>query len=346
MQNEKEWMTPKRRFLSALFGGRVDRTPVANPTSVVTIELMEMCGAYFPEAHLDPEKMARLAATSYEILGYDTIMPVFGAHTESAALGVPVDWGTKESWPVNTDHPITDPDQIVIPDNFLERPSIYTVLEAIRILRRQYGDRVAIIGKVYGPWSLSYHLVGTENFLIDTILDPDKIRKYLEVLLKASILSGKAQIKAGADAILWGDHATGDLVSPECYRDFLLPVHKRLTRELGAPIILHICGNSETLLKYIITAGFDAFHFDSKVDAKRAKNIVGDRMSLIGNINNPKTLFAGTASDVKRETIYAIEAGIEIVGPECAIPLSTPVQNLLAIAEVAKTYYNNLKLGE
>ncbi|OIQ62537.1 MtaA/CmuA family methyltransferase [Neomoorella thermoacetica] len=345
MLKQREWMTPKRRFLSALFGGRVDRAPVANPTSLVTVELMERTGAYFPDAHLDAEKMARLAATSYEVLGFDTIMPVFSAHTESAALGVPVDWGDKMSWPVNTSHPITDPEQIVIPDSFLEEPSMRTVLDAIKILRSQYGDRVAIIGKTYGPWSLAYHLVGTENFLMETILNPDKARRYLEVLLEASLLSAKAQIKAGADAILWGDHATGDLVSAEYYRDFLMKVHQYVTREVGAPIILHICGNTTKFIPYIVEAGFDAFHFDSKVDAKLAKELAGNKMSLIGNINNPVTLLAGTPEDVKKETLYAIEAGVEIVGPECAIPLTTPLENILAITETAKEYQIHKKLG-
>jgi len=53
--------TPKRRFLSGLFGGRKgDRISVANPTSIISIELMEKTGIFFPDAHLDPLKMAGL----------------------------------------------------------------------------------------------------------------------------------------------------------------------------------------------------------------------------------------------------------------------------------------------
>jgi len=41
--------TPKRRFLSGLFGGRKgDRISVANPTSIISIELMEKTGISFP----------------------------------------------------------------------------------------------------------------------------------------------------------------------------------------------------------------------------------------------------------------------------------------------------------
>lgn len=59
-----EWMTPRRRFLSALYGGRVDKVPAMTLSSVMTLEAMDIADAEFPEAHLDAEKMARLAATA------------------------------------------------------------------------------------------------------------------------------------------------------------------------------------------------------------------------------------------------------------------------------------------
>jgi len=52
----------KKRFPAALHGGPVDRIPVGNAVSVATADLMEACGAGFPEAHRDPEVMAELAA--------------------------------------------------------------------------------------------------------------------------------------------------------------------------------------------------------------------------------------------------------------------------------------------
>jgi [methyl-Co(III) methanol-specific corrinoid protein]:coenzyme M methyltransferase len=71
-------ISPKRRFLSALFGGRKgERPPVGNPTSIVTLELMEKTGIFFPQAHLDPRQMAELAAAGHGILGFDAVMPEF-----------------------------------------------------------------------------------------------------------------------------------------------------------------------------------------------------------------------------------------------------------------------------
>jgi [methyl-Co(III) methanol-specific corrinoid protein]:coenzyme M methyltransferase len=333
-------MTPKRRFISGMLGGRIDRMPVGSATSVATVEQEKMTNSYFPDAHLDGEKMARLAAGAYEILGYDCIMPVFSVVAESAALGCEIDWGDKENMPINRSSPWKDPDEVMIPDDFLDKPSIKACLDAIKILRDTYGDQVAIMGKVMGPWTLAYHMHGVQEFLMETISDPERVRSFLSKLKKVTVLFGKAQIKAGADVLCFADHATGDLVSSETYRDFLLSFHKELTKEIGCPMTLHICGDTLDRIKYICESGFDCFHFDSKVDAREAVNEAGGRISLMGNINNPEILLKGSPEEVAKETHYAIRAGVQIVGPECAIPLVTPNENLKEIVKVAEEENN------
>jgi [methyl-Co(III) methanol-specific corrinoid protein]:coenzyme M methyltransferase len=294
---------------------------------------MEMTGAFFPDVHLDAPKMARLAAGAYEILGYDAIMPVFSVTQESAALGCTMHWGDVDMMPVALDHPFVEPEQVIIPDDFLDLPPIKTVLDAITLLRQTYGSHVAIIGKVMGPWTLSYHLRGINDFLLETLTEPDKVRRVLDQLKLVPLLFGRAQIAAGADVLCLADHATGDLVRGTMYRDMLQPIHKELVQELGCPLILHICGNTLDRLSYIADAGFDAFHFDSKVDAVAAVQAVGDRLSLIGNVNNPEVLYAGTPQQAEAQARYAIAAGVRIVGPECAVPLRTPIANLKAICQ-------------
>jgi MtaA/CmuA family methyltransferase len=329
-------MTPKRRFLSGILGGRVDRTPIASVTSVVNVEQMEITCSFFPDAHLDGEKMARLAAGAFDILGFDAIMPYFSVQAEAGALGCDVDWGDPLNMPVEKKHPWKEPEDVKIPSNFLKSPSIKAVLDAIRILRNKYGEQVAIVGKVMGPWTLAYNTHGTQDFLIKTILEPDKVRKFLDRLKEITLLFGIAQIHAGADVICLADHATGDLVSPKTYRDFLLPYHQELTKRLGCPTVLHIYGNTFDRLDDICSSGFDAFHFDSKVDAKKAVEKVAKRISLVGNINNPQVLLNSNPDEVEERTRYAIAAGVDVVGPECAIPMQTPLANLLAISHAAR----------
>ncbi len=332
-------LSPKRRFLSALFEGRTGtRVPVGNPTSVVSVEMMQKVGIYFPDAHLDAELMAELASTAHEVLGYDTVTPYFSVQQEAAALGCEVDWGGPDMMPSMRSHPSPAPDEVDVPENILEKPSLKVVIDSISMLRKEYGDHVAVLGKVMGPWTIAYHMIGVEKFLMMLIDSPDTVRRYLDIFKEVSIKFARAQMQAGADVVTIADHATGDLVAPETYRDFLMPVHQEMIARIGCPTILHICGDTGDRLQYFIEAGFDCFHFESKVDHVKAVQEVRGKMSLVGNINNPETLLFGTPEDVRAEAMRAIEAGVNILAPECAVPLTTPIANLKAITEAADEY--------
>jgi len=327
--------SPKRRFLAALFGGPVDRIPVANAVSVAHAELMRACDAFFPEAHLDANVMARLAAAGHEIIGFDTVMPVFSVVQEAAALGCSIAWGSQGMMPAAVSHPFAERGVFELPLDWMGAPSIRVVLDALSLLRTRLGCRVALIGKVMGPWSLSYAMFGTEEFLVRTLTDPDAVARSLEVLKKVTISFARAQIAAGADVICVADHAT-DMISPLMYGDMLLPVHQHIIAAMGCPTILHCCGNTSDRVSLFANAGFDCFHFESKVDPAHARREAGGRMRLMGNLNCPQLLRSGGTSEIRRACLTVLAAGIPILSPECAVPLDTPSQNLAALVEAAE----------
>lgn len=327
--------------MSAMFGGRRGIRPATgNPTSVVCHDLMEKADVFFPEAHLNPQAMAELALAGHEVVGFDTVMPEYSVVQEAAALGAQVDWGDRDKMPDVKGFPNADFSDIFVPQDFLEKPSCRVVLDAISILRRQVGGRVAIIGKVMGPWTLSYHMAGTQNFLLAVgMKESEKVVRMLRQLIPASIAFINAQFAAGADIVVLADHATGNLVGPHHYKEYLLPIHQEITAQVGGPIILHVCGNCSDRLDLFAESGVDAYHFEWQVDSKEAVQRIGSRVSLVGNINNPQTLLQGTPEDVYTQARYAIDAGVHLIGPECAIPLSTPIENLRAIVEAACAGY-------
>jgi [methyl-Co(III) methanol-specific corrinoid protein]:coenzyme M methyltransferase len=56
-------------------------------------------------------------------------------------------------------------------------------------------------------------------------------------------------------------------------------------------------------------------------------------------VNNAQVLYQGTPDDAYRQARYAIDSGVNIIGPECAIPLATPMENLKAIVAAAHEGY-------
>ena len=333
--------TPYNLIMSALYGGRKgERPPVGNPTSIACHGLMDACGVSFPEAHLEPQAMAELALAGHEVIGFDTVMPEYSVDQEAAALGCEMDWGDRDRMPDAKNFPHEDFSDIEVPEDFLERPAMRVVLDALSILRRHVGGEAAIIGKVMGPWTLSYHMAGTQNFLLQIGMEEkEKVVKMLRQLMPATIASARAQFQAGADVVVLADHATGNLVGSYTYEEYLLPIHQELTAAIKGPLILHVCGNCMDRLGLFADAGFDGYHFEWQVDAKAAVEKIGNRVCMVGNINNPQTLYLGTPEDVHKQVRYAIDAGVDIIGPECAIPLATPLENLKAIVSAAHEGY-------
>lgn len=323
--------------MNALFRGpRMSRPPVANPTSIACGELMDRAGVGFPQAHLDPQAMADLAQAGYEIVGFDAVMPEFSVDQEAAALGCRIDWGDSSTMPTALDTPYQDFGEVMIPEDFLERPSIKVVLDAISILRRNLGGQAAIIGKVMGPWTISYHLVGTENFLLAVGLGKEmEVRRMLNQLLPVTIAHCKAQFQAGADMVVLADHATRNLVGPHHYEQYLLPLHRIIADEVGGPLILHVCGKCDDRLELFADSELHGYHFEYSVGPTEAVRRIGDRMTLFGAVNNADTLLQGTPEEVYRQARECIAAGVHLICPECAIPLETPLANLKAIVQAA-----------
>ena len=107
------------------------------------------------------------------------------------------------------------------------------------------------------------------------------------------------------------------------------------------PLILHICGRTVDRMGYHRRDG------DGRVPLRleeQARRIDGGRrtaaISLVGNVNNPETLYSqGPARGARPRCVENLDAGVQMIGPECAIPLQTPIENLLAIRDTVSDWH-------
>jgi len=177
---------------------------------------------------------------------------------------------------------------------------------------------------------------------VNTIEDPEKVKAILHRLKEIPLMFAQAQIEAGVDALNVCDHITRALVSPRAYPEFLLEIHQEMSREIPCPLILHCCGPTLDRVGYFNESGMECFNFDStnNLQEMRAKA----KMVLLGHINCPQTLYKGTKEDVRKEVFAALDAGVEIIGPECAMPVNGKLSNLIAIREAVEEYYGRSDL--
>ena len=116
-------------------------------------------------------------------------------------------------------------------------------------------------------------------------------------------------------------------------------MHIEFVDLIPCPLILHICGRTVDRMEYIAQTGMSAFHFDSKNTPQESVEVVKDRIALIGNINNPETLYSKGPEEVREEVYKNLESSVSLIGPECAIPLQTPIENLKEIPKAVSEWH-------
>lgn len=330
--------TPKRRVLASLLGGGRDRIPVTcigGCGGTVTVDMQDAIGVYWPEAHEDPAKMAKLAIASHELTGLESVRVPFDFVVEPEALGCEIRPGNKKIVPQVTKHPFEKPDELEIPDDLLQRGRIPVVLEAIEIMRKEVGDFLPIASLVLGPMTLAAELADTANLMRWIVKKPDYVKKFIDFATEIVIKYGKAQYRAGSDIVEVGEPvASADMISPKMFKEFVKPALAKIAEELGGIRVLHICGNASPIIPDMVETGFDGISIEEGVEIAKIKPLVGD-VKILGNVSSKATLAVGNPNRVETEARRALEAGVDLLEPGCGISPITSIDNIKALVKVA-----------
>jgi len=224
---------------------------------------------------------------------------------------------------------------------------IPALLEGVRLLAKQVGSEVAIRGNAdQMAFGLACLVRGIQDFLMELAAEPDNpaIVQLLDVCYQSHLLVHRALAKAGAHFTSLGDSLAGpDVVSPRMFDRFARPYEERLVRELAAEAIftvIHICGDTTRILNSFSQYDFCGFELDYKTDAVAAKTTAGARHVLFGNVDPSGVLARGTVEEVRQKTRELISVwkpgGHFVLNAGCAIPPSTPPQNIHAFIQAAR----------
>ena len=326
-----------QRILCALRHEPVDRIPVTGFLTSVNTELMERCGYGWDQAHYDAEKIVELAAAAHNHLGLETLKLPFDMTVEAEALGGKIDPGSCDTLPQLIAHLYEEPEELVFDRDLLTHGRIPVVLKAIGAAKARYDGEAAVISSIVGPFTLGTRLFGMDNFLIWAIADPEKAHAAMKRLTRLCVMYAREQAVAGCDVVLVGEAASsGDLISPDTYRDIIMPYHRELCNSLHVPTVVHICGNITGHLPYIIETGMTAISFDGKTDVEKARKILKGKTAMIGYVDTMSTLLNGTPEEVYKSSVECINAGIDLLCAGCAWPARIPTENILAMIRAAK----------
>lgn len=222
--------------------------------------------------------------------------------------------------------------------------------QLLQLVKRYKGER-AIIAFVTDINSIASDMMGFSERLMAFYTNPELVLRVQQMILDYELRYITNVIEAGAD-IVWvaGDWAykNGPMFSLEHFYKFVLPPFKAMAQQAkkgGVYVMKHSDGNCWSLLDSLVEAGVDCFHpVDPNADMEisEVKQKYGDRLCLMGNVNNAYTLSFGTLEEVRRETKGVIrKAGIGgglIVSSSNSIHSAVKPENYLEMVHTIREY--------
>ena len=288
------------------------------PTEYTPIWLMRQAGRYLPEYQATRAKAGSFMdlaqnpsfATEVTLQPLDRF-PLDAAILFSDILTIPDAMGLGLSFEAGEGPRFARPVRTEEDVARLEVPAIETslryVTDAVSQIRRALVDasgrqRVPLIGFSGSPWTLATYMVegaGSSDFrTVKSMLysRPDLLHKILDVNARAVTAYLNAQIEAGAQAVMIFD-SWGGALADGAFQTFSLSYMKQVISNLkrehdGArvPVIAFTKGGG-LWLDELAGIGADALGIDWTVNIARAREQVGDRVALQGNLD-PSALFA------------------------------------------------------
>ena len=231
-----------------------------------------------------------------------------------------------------------------VPDPW-NSPGMKTVLAAAKRVVEKTNDKYYIQANIdCGPFSLASVLRGAQSFIFD-LYDENRrdVEDFLKFCTDVVVAYGKAMIETRVHAIQMGD-ATASLLGTDLFRNFALPYLNDALERLsgtGCDLWVHICGDTRHLLPSLRELPMDGFEVDALVDMKTARELIGDKIALKGNIDTSFMLQADE-NEVYEASIELLrsepfETGL-ILSPGCGVPKMTPVENLNAMVRASHDY--------
>jgi [methyl-Co(III) methanol-specific corrinoid protein]:coenzyme M methyltransferase len=333
--------SPRDDILNLLAGRPIGRLPVFGGLPSLTASGLRAAGLRLAETHTDAALMARAAATTFEIFGYESAVAPFDLCVEAEALGAGVDYladGDGYMAPV-VDRPL--PVDRLRPDGpevarLAQSGRVPLVADALRRLKSGIGRQVAIGAWIPGPYTLCWQLFGADAWLAETV-EGQSIGGWLEALAQALGEVGRAYRAAGADFLTVHDMGgSPQVVGPRTFRRWVQPALARLCAALPDPVVVSVCGDTNAVVGDLLDCGAAALNVDQRNQLARTRALIGRRALLFGNLDPVGLLSQGTPEAVADEVRRIALAGADAVWPGCDLWPEIPDANFHGLMAAAR----------
>ncbi len=220
------------------------------------------------------------------------------------------------------------------------------ILEAVRLVKKNLGDKVPVSGTLTGPFTVAAMVLGTEHLMVGMIKKPEKIKQLMEVITENNNRYIRRLLDIGVGIGFADPVSSTSLISPHQYEEFSLPYFKQnvdFIKRNGGGCGLHICGTSRAIWESFKDSGIGTFGLDNVESLTEAKEVLGDTMCIQGNVPPVEVMRLGTPHDVLRSARDCIKQGHDspkgfVLTSGCQMSMFTPKENMQALMDAARIF--------
>jgi uroporphyrinogen decarboxylase len=348
-----EGLTPRERFCRACRCLPVDRLPVW---------LMRQAGRALPEYRALREKhsFAELVQTP-ELAVEVTLQPVRRFGFDAAilfsdmlvipeAIGQP--YRLRETGGIAMDFAVQSAADIRKLSFERVTDRLNYVDKALRLLRAELGNQIALIGFAGSPWTLTTYMMeggSAEKYTRALDLfhrDPRTYGSLAEKLTAAVAAYLRMQIEAGVDALQVFD-SHGGLLAPQDFQE----ASGRWMREIVARLTPHASRRMPSVIIFslgthgnwtdLAATGASVLSIDWQFPLAQARKLLPEAVAIQGNLA-PSLLSDATTDDVAKETLRLL---VEMRGRDGyifnlghGVPPSAKLENIAALVETVQSF--------
>lgn len=311
-------------FVDACLGKETPYTPVW---------MMRQAGRYLPEymavrgkagsflnlCH-DPEKAAEVTIQPLDIVGVDAAILFSDILVIPDEMGMDLEF-IKGQGPVFHDPVSTQEDLDRLIGGEEAASKLTYVYETIALLRKQLdarGDEKALIGFTGAPWTLATYMIegqGTKTYNVCKKMiysNPELLHSILRKVTEVVKLYMEKQIESGVDVVQIFD-SWAAAIEPAKYDEFSWKYMVEIAEYLKEkyphiPVIMFPKGVASFIERGMVYGNFDVFGVDWGTPMALAKEKLGDKYILQGNME-PCRLYSQEATTACVEALQEIMGG-------------------------------------
>lgn len=341
----KDEMTSKERMKAYFNNEEIDRLPFSLSLGEPAAKFLNISS--YDHYH-NVDKMVDVEEYCYKRFGQDGISIRSGLHGIAEAMGSKLYFPEYGLTLVEEAFLATDENyEKLIPANPNKDGRLPMFLEALEKLQEKLGDVVGVSAAIPGPFTTLSSLRGAEALMKDLYSKPELITKWLNIIMETYYSYIDEASKLNVGFLFAEPMGSCSLISPKMFKKFVQPYlskcSDRIFDKTGKRPSLHICGQTEKILNDLVEIKISTLSLDNVVDMKTAREKVGDKVCLVGNVKPVDTIANGTKEDIFNEVKHLITSLHDnpkgyIIAPGCQLPMTIRVEKIDMFVEAVHKY--------